>query len=80
MEYYAFKGPGDETAMCAVEEYDDEYNCWKCQYFIRFKDCSCVLWKALPATLWSIEYELTKEEFELMLNISKVAAYSAQTF
>ena len=24
MEYYAFKGPDDETAMCAVEEYDDE--------------------------------------------------------
>ena len=62
MEYYAFKGPGNETAMCAVEEYDDEYNCWKCQYFIRFKDCSCVLWKALPAVLWSIEYELTKED------------------
>ena len=28
MEYYAFKGPGNETAMCAVEEYDDELPCW----------------------------------------------------
>ena len=77
MEYYAFKGPDNETAMCAVEEYDDEYNCWRCQYFIRVKDYSCSLWRSLPATLWSIEYELTKEKFELMLNISKAVAYSA---